>query len=462
MGCLAAQNQALIKGWRIFGWTITSERIPSILFALAVCGSLMFISELIIRNRIEKNNFISVAEKLKNKRYLSFLIECLLKYSFDLALLYLIILFYQYTAEYGFQDKKPYYQPWFSLMNRLWEVYLYIGLPYIILTRAFQHNKDADKKEPSFLLLKIICLISGKLLINDKLKGLILGNSDSRVNYNTQIFSALGIRLGSLLSLDTRINFDDRKIFLGMLVKMFYIPVMTVFFAENFSHLVNNITYIDDNFFGGGPHGYSFAAFTKDIYHISFTVIFSIDVGLAWCGYVISSRWIKNSNVSVEPTILGWLVAILCYPPFRNFLGYYFPVPSDKSYFLIPNETVVFILTIMIIISYSFYMAATLFFGLRFSNLTHRGIIRRGPYSIVRHPAYLAKNFSWWCVMAPVVFYQVISKNSLSALIGLCGLIFMTALYYFRAITEEKHLSIDPAYISYCRKVKYRFIPGVY
>jgi len=33
--------------------------------------------------------------------------------------------------------------------------------------------------------------------------------------------------------------------------------------------------------------------------------------------------------------------------------------------------------------------------------------------------------------------------------------------YYWRAITEERHLSIDPAYREYCEVVKYRFIPGV-
>ena len=55
--------------------------------------------------------------------------------------------------------------------------------------------------------------------------------------------------------------------------------------------------------------------------------------------------------------------------------------------------------------------------------------------------------------MAPAVFYHTLNKNDLAALLSIIGLILMTTLYYFRAITEEKHLSEDPAYIEYCRKV---------
>src|SRR3546814_20885855 len=41
------------------------------------------------------------------------------------------------------------------------------------------------------------------------------------------------------------------------------------------------------------------------------------------------------------------------------------------------------------------YAWATVAFGLRFSNLTHRGILTHGPYRWTRHPAYLSKNLFW-------------------------------------------------------------------
>ena len=198
-----------------------------------------------------------------------------------------------------------------------------------------------------------------------------------------------------------------------------------------------------------------------DFYHVSFTLIFTIDVGLAWCGYTISTRWLKNTCISAEPTILGWLVAILCYPPFQRMMGIYFTVPSEKGFISIPYPWLVALFAVMSILSYLVYMSATVVFGMRFSNLTHRGIIRNGPFAFIRHPAYAAKNFSWWCVMMPYVIYEAVSQNSAMVLIQILGLVTMSGLYYVRAITEERHLSIDPEYRDYCKQVPFRFIPKI-
>ncbi len=40
-------------------------------------------------------------------------------------------------------------------------------------------------------------------------------------------------------------------------------------------------------------------------------------------------------------------------------------------------------------------------------------------------------------------------------------MLIMSGIYYARAITEERHLSRDPEYQLYMKKVPYRFIPGV-
>jgi len=47
------------------------------------------------------------------------------------------------------------------------------------------------------------------------------------------------------------------------------------------------------------------------------------------------------------------------------------------------------------------YVLATVAFGIRFSNLTHRGILTNGPYRFTKHPAYVSKNLSWWMVSVP-------------------------------------------------------------
>lgn len=199
----------------------------------------------------------------------------------------------------------------------------------------------------------------------------------------------------------------------------------------------------------------------RDFYNVAVSAIFSIDVGLAWCGYVVSTRWIKNTNISVEPSTLGWLTALICYPPFQSFHGFYFTMPSETGFFSISSSWVVAILAVMSIASYAVYMSSTLVFGLRFSNLTHRGIITTGCYRFIRHPAYASKNFSWWCVMLPYVIWNAFAKESFSALTPIFALTLMSVIYYLRARTEEKHLMKDPVYLEYCEKVKYRFIPGI-
>ena len=73
---------------------------------------------------------------------------------------------------------------------------------------------------------------------------------------------------------------------------------------------------------------------------------------------------------------------------------------------------------------------ATVAFGLRFSNMTNRGILTRGPYAWVRHPAYAAKALSWWVLSAP--FLRGVGDTARLAL--------WTGIYVARALTEERHL----------------------
>ena len=91
------------------------------------------------------------------------------------------------------------------------------------------------------------------------------------------------------------------------------------------------------------------------------------------------------------------------------------------------------------------YTWATVSFGVRFSNLTNRGIITNGPYRWVKHPAYVSKNFSWWFVSMP--FLSALSATE--ALRASMALLLLNGVYYLRAKTEERHLSSDPDYVAY-------------
>jgi len=88
------------------------------------------------------------------------------------------------------------------------------------------------------------------------------------------------------------------------------------------------------------------------------------------------------------------------------------------------------------------YAWATMVFGLRFSNLTYRGVITHGPYRFTRHPAYLSKNLFWWSATLP---FLVTSGGPMEALRNVVGISLVSAIYYWRARTEEAHLLREDA-----------------
>jgi protein-S-isoprenylcysteine O-methyltransferase Ste14 len=101
----------------------------------------------------------------------------------------------------------------------------------------------------------------------------------------------------------------------------------------------------------------------------------------------------------------------------------------------------------LILVLVVIYVWATIAFGARFSNLTHRGIITSGPYRYTKHPAYLAKNLSWWLVSMPFMF----GVSPLTSLRCCVLLLMLNGVYYLRAKTEERHLSLDPDYRRYAQ-----------
>jgi steroid 5-alpha reductase family enzyme len=92
------------------------------------------------------------------------------------------------------------------------------------------------------------------------------------------------------------------------------------------------------------------------------------------------------------------------------------------------------------------YAWATVAFGLRFSNLTDRGTLTHGPYAWTKHPAYVSKNLFWWLETLP---FLVVTGSSVDAIRNTVILAMVSAVYFWRAKTEERHMSNDPAYVAY-------------
>ena len=73
-----------------------------------------------------------------------------------------------------------------------------------------------------------------------------------------------------------------------------------------------------------------------------------------------------------------------------------------------------------------------------------------GPYRFSKHPSYIAKNIYWWLHTNPLVCVSTLGELGRN----LVGLAFVSAIYYMRAKTEERHLLRYPEYSAYSRWIE--------
>ena len=179
-------------------------------------------------------------------------------------------------------------------------------------------------------------------------------------------------------------------------------------------------------------------------------VMFMIDVCMATVGYLLTCKPLDSHIRSANPLLTGWVAALICYPPFV-LMGSGGPLDyhvggAEWDVWTQGHTALQWILGSWLVLLTGIYAWATVVFGIRFSNLTHRGILTHGPYRWTRHPAYLSKNLFWWFSALP--FLTV--SGSLTDMVRNCAMLAATnAVYYWRARTEEAHLSTDPAYRDY-------------
>ena len=222
----------------------------------------------------------------------------------------------------------------------------------------------------------------------------------------------------------------------GWLVKAFFFPLMFVW--------LNNSTFKVVNFDLSNANLNNLAT-----YDFLYDFIFFIDLLFTTVGYALCFRPIDTHIRTAEPTFLGWGVALFCYEPFFSML-------FERQYvkyggvgfgnWLSHNPYVRQGWGASILLLITIYVLATVAFGVRFSNLTHRGILTNGPFRYTKHPAYVSKNASWWLVSVPFILQAdgIFGALKRSLLLGCVNFI-----YFMRARTEERHLSRDPTYVAY-------------
>lgn len=231
---------------------------------------------------------------------------------------------------------------------------------------------------------------------------------------------------------------------LGWTIKAFFLPLMTVFFYNNLS------------WFSQHPPVEALQDFRTSV-HWWISLAFFLDVSFAMVGYTLTLRVFDSHIRSSNPLLLGWGVAIMCYPPFwsmfhDHYLAYGNPpgwqdwLADDPWAHALWGGAIVALIFI--------YAWATVAFGLRFSNLTHRGILTGGPYRFTKHPAYVAKNAFWWLTAVPFISDAGFSEAMRTSIL----LLLLNLVYFLRARTEERHLSSDSTYVAYAAWINERGI----
>jgi len=295
---------------------------------------------------------------------------------------------------------------------------------------------------------------------------LVFRPASLRVSKNVMIAGYLARLLGKLLgrsSGDWRPGYHERHALMFLLIKLIYGPMM-----------VNSVCY------GVERVGYwlPFLARktpwinTLDVsYMIFVAAVFLVDSSLFCFGYHAEAGFLRNRVRYVETSLFGLTVCLMCYPPFNEVTTHFLGASNNSESILFRGDLrhpITWILRGAALFFLLMLVSSSLSLFTRASNLTNRGIVTRGPYSIVRHPGYAAKNLYWLCTLIPTFFN--INPNAplftwtgygLFCLSTIAGFAAWTGIYCLRALTEEKLLMRDPEYAAYCQKVRWRFIPGL-
>jgi protein-S-isoprenylcysteine O-methyltransferase Ste14 len=179
-------------------------------------------------------------------------------------------------------------------------------------------------------------------------------------------------------------------------------------------------------------------------------LMFVIDVAMATNGYLLTMRPLDSHIRTATPHAAGWTAALICYPPFIMMGGNgpldYHPQTAEWSQWLAPYPAALIGVGAVLVILTAIYAWATVAFGIRFSNLTDRGILTHGPYAWTKHPAYLSKNLFWWLSTMP---FLATSGSPIDVIRNSAILAMVSGIYYWRAKTEEWHLSVNAEYRDY-------------
>lgn len=180
---------------------------------------------------------------------------------------------------------------------------------------------------------------------------------------------------------------------------------------------------------------------------LAVTFAYTVDLSFGLSGYLMASNSLVPTIRSTQTRLTGWVVCLLCYGPLMSHWPDFEAVvireigwPGDLD-----GNPLVLASAAAMLVLLGLYVWATVCFGLRFCNLSNRGLISHGPYRWMKHPAYFAHVANAWMI----TFIFMPAAGIALGVSQLAVPLAFTLLYWLRSVTEEQHMREDPDYVAY-------------
>lgn len=236
---------------------------------------------------------------------------------------------------------------------------------------------------------------------------------------------------------EEKISKEDVLQFLLMwTVKIIFIPLMYFWLVTTTAALLN----------------FNWSLNPRKIALWLFTIGLSIDLLIGMSGYLLSSKIFKSEIISTDTYWLGWLSCLICYPPLLHLLQLVSTQTDSTTWenYLDASQPIYWAWATILSCTWIAYWASTLSFGIRFSNLSWRGLVDTGLYKYTKHPAYISKNLYWWMYTIPFIGAETWLETTKNIL----GMTILSLTYLLRAKTEERHLMQFDEYYEYSKKIE--------
>lgn len=235
----------------------------------------------------------------------------------------------------------------------------------------------------------------------------------------------------------------------SLVLRGFFLPVMTIYLFHNIDMFFGNHDALFEQELGKLT-GQSGLVLLK-AFITGYSVFAMIDLFFALAGYLVVSRMLDTDIRSTDSTLLGWTVCLLCYFPFWEL--FFFALVADlyaggnwQDWFIAMPPALIVIWGSLVVFGMFAESFSTLSFGLRFSNLTYRGLICNGMFRFTKHPQYVSKMLNRFVYFMPFLALDGSVFTAMERMALFCLICFV---YYLRARTEENHLSRYPEYVRY-------------